>query len=143
MTTQVGTASEAAIRLEATVRAFLDSGVDGDVTGSAAFLADDAAYRINAWNESFLGRDAIDAEFRRQRRLWSDFRYEMLNVATVGNVVLTERIDTVCLDGRDVTVHIAGVFEFDAGGRIASWRDYFDSHEIEEQLARSHPSGAS
>ena len=118
MVTRASTGSERAMRLEATVREFLDRGVGGDVTGSTEFLADDAAYRINAWNEPFLGRDAIDEEFRRQRRLWSDFRYEMLNVATVGNVVLTERIDTVRMDGQDVTVHIAGVFEFD--GAVAS-----------------------
>jgi len=134
-------ATRADTREEATVREFLDRGAAGDLTGSAELLADDAVYRVNGWNEPFRGRDEIAAEFRRQRTLWSDFRYEMLNVATVGNLVLTERIDTVRVDGGDITVHVAGVFEFDAGGRIASWRDYFDSHEIEEQLARSGRSG--
>jgi limonene-1,2-epoxide hydrolase len=133
--TREATGAEPAVRLEATVREFLDRGVAADVAGSVALLADDAEYHVNAWNEPLVGRDAIGEEFQRQRRLWSDFRYELLHVATTGNVVLTERVDTVRVDGRDVTVHIAGVFELDADAHITRWRDYFDSHEIEEQLA--------
>jgi len=122
-------------QLEATVRAFLDLGVAGDVEGSAAYLADDASYRVNGWNEPFVGRAAIRQDFQRQRDLWSDFRYQILGIATAGNTVFTERIDTVRMSGRDVNIHMAGVFEFDDAGKLVSWRDYFDTEEIKEQLA--------
>ena len=132
-----GNGPEPTTDFETTVYAFLDSGVAGDVERSAAFLADDAVYHLNAWNEPFRGRDEIRDDLRRQRRDWSDFRYQMLNLATCRNVVLAERVDTVRMDGRDVTIHVAGVFEFDDRGRIASWRDYFDGHVIEAQATRT------
>lgn len=122
-------------QLEDAVRAFLDLGVKGDVAGSVDCFADGASYQVNAWNEPFTGRDAIRQDFDRQRVLWSDFRYQLLNIGAVGNVVFTERIDTVRVAGRDVSIHMAGVFEFDDAGKIASWRDYFDTEEIEAQFA--------
>jgi limonene-1,2-epoxide hydrolase len=48
--------------------------------------------------------------------------------------VFTERIDTVHMTGKDLTVHAVGVFEVDSDGKITSWRDYFDMKEIEAQL---------
>ncbi len=122
-------------QLEDSVRAFLDLGVSGDIAGSADCLADGASYQVNAWNEPLIGRDAIRQDFERQRALWSDFRYQLLTIGTVGNVVFTERIDTVHLSGRDIHVHMAGVFEFDDATKIVKWRDYFDTKEIEAQLA--------
>jgi len=79
--------------------------------------------------------DAIRADFERQRSLWSDFRYDLLNIASAGRSVFTERIDTVHMMGKDLTVHAVGVFEVDGDGKITSWRDYFDMKEIEAQLA--------
>lgn len=121
--------------LEDAVRAFFDLGVKGDVAGSVDCFAHRASYQVNAWNVPLIGHDAIRQDFERQRALWSDFRYQLLNIGTVGNVVLTERIDTVRMAGRDVRIHMAGVFEFDDAGKIVSWRDYFDTKEIEAQLA--------
>lgn len=122
-------------QLEDAVRAFLDLGVEGDVESSVACFADGGTYRINAWYEPFIGHDAIRQEFNRQRALWSDFRYQLLNIGALGNVVFSERIDTIRMAGRDASVHMAGVFEFDEAGKIASWRDYFDTKEIEAQRA--------
>ena len=120
--------------LEDSVRAFLDLGVTGDVAGSLDFLADGACYQVNAWTEPLIGRDTIRQDFERQRTLWSDFRYQLLTIGTVGNLVFTERIDTVRVSGRDINVHMAGVFEFDDAAKIVRWRDYFDTKEIEVQL---------
>ena len=50
-------------------------------------------------------------------------------------MVFIERIDTVHMMGRDIDVHMAGVFEIDDNDRVASWRDYFDATEIESQFA--------
>ena len=55
-------------------------------------------------------------------------RVENLAVATTGNKVLTERIDHM-VDAAGNTMFSApvmGIFEI-ADGRIAAWRDYFDS----------------
>jgi limonene-1,2-epoxide hydrolase len=57
------------------------------------------------------------------------FDVEILNIAAVGDVVLCERVDhAIRADGTRAEhgVRVAGVFEV-AGGRITSWRDYFDT----------------
>jgi limonene-1,2-epoxide hydrolase len=50
-------------------------------------------------------------------------------IAETGRKVLTERIDYLLgADGEPVmTVPCMGVFEIDGQGRIAVWRDYFDT----------------
>lgn len=121
--------------LEDTVRSFLDPNIEGDIDRALDYFTDTASYRVNAWNEPLVGREAIRADFDRQHSLWSDLRVQLVNVATVGNVVFTERIDTVQMAGRDVDAHIVGVFEFDDPGKIVDWREYFDMKEIEAQFS--------
>jgi limonene-1,2-epoxide hydrolase len=55
-------------------------------------------------------------------------RVDNLAVAETGNKVLTERVDhMVDADGRTLfSAPVMGIFEIE-GGRIAAWRDYFDS----------------
>ena len=50
------------------------------------------------------------------------------HIAASGNVVLTERTDNFYdKDGKlIVSIPLMGVFEMD-GGKIAAWRDYFDT----------------
>lgn len=50
------------------------------------------------------------------------------HIAAKGNVVLTERTDNFYDNAGQqiVSIRLMGVFEMD-GGRIVSWRDYFDT----------------
>jgi limonene-1,2-epoxide hydrolase len=124
-------------REEGIVRSFLDVSVEGDIDKGLDYFAQDGSYQVNAWNEALVGIDAIRSDFERQRTLWSDFRYELVNVASVGRVVFTERIDTVHMMGlsKDIRIHAVGVFEIDTNRKITSWRDYFDMKEVEAQFA--------
>jgi limonene-1,2-epoxide hydrolase len=119
---------------EFVVRSFLES-VTGEVRESLAFFTSDATYRDNAWNEPLRGIEAIRSEFERQHSLWSNFRYELLAIATVNATVFVERIDTVHMAGTDITIHVVGVFEVNDEGMIEDWREYYDMKEIEAQLA--------
>ena len=58
----------------------------------------------------------------------SAFRAEMLAIASVGNRVLTERIDYLLdADGKDISSFpLMGIFEV-TDGKITAWRDYFDT----------------
>ncbi len=56
------------------------------------------------------------------------------SAAEVG-VATVEGVDVVTIGGVEVTIHWVSVFEFDADGRIARQRDYWDSRELEDQLA--------
>ena len=55
-------------------------------------------------------------------------RVDVLSIAAVGDKVLTERIDHVL--GEDgspaMSIRLMGIFEV-IGGKIAAWRDYFDT----------------
>jgi limonene-1,2-epoxide hydrolase len=120
---------------EEVVRSLIERMNANDNDAVLASFADNASYRVNAWNEPILGVDAIAQDFERQHALWSDLRIKLVNLASADKVVFTERIDTVHMMGRDIAIHMAGVFEVDSQGKIAGWRDYFDMKEIESQFA--------
>ncbi|HSV07975.1 MAG TPA: limonene-1,2-epoxide hydrolase family protein, partial [Candidatus Binatus sp.] len=54
-----------------------------------------------------------------------DLEAELLHVATLSNVVFTERVDRMTMAGKRVVLPCAGVMEI-RDGKIAAWRDYFD-----------------
>jgi limonene-1,2-epoxide hydrolase len=122
-------------REEQVVLSLIERANAGDNDGVLSLFAPDASYRVNAWNEPLVGVDAITKDFDRQHALWSDLRIKVLNIASVANVVFTERIDTVHMMGRDIDIHMAGVFEVDDNNQVSSWRDYFDMKEIESQFS--------
>jgi limonene-1,2-epoxide hydrolase len=66
----------------------------------------------------------------------SDMRTDVWNVASTDHVVFSERIDTQHVEhiGRDVEVHIVGVYELGPDGKIVSEREYFDMKEVEAQI---------
>lgn len=124
-----------AIEHEDAVRAFLlaletkefDS-VQADRVVS--LMAPNARYHLFAWQEPFVGREAIKEELLRQAPLYRDASFEFLNVASAGRTVFVQRLDRMTMNDKRVEFHIVGVFEVDDYGRIASWADYFDSAEV-------------
>ena len=122
-------------REEGIVREFLEFFVTGDVARAANYFADDGSYRTYAWQEPTVGVAAIRAVWERQAAAWNDFHYDLVNIASAGAVVFTERIDRGQSMGKDMAVHAVGVFEVDDSGKIASWREYADANEIEKQRA--------
>ena len=93
-------------------------------------MAPDARYHLFAWEEPFVGHDAIRDELLRQAAMTSDGRFEFVSIASAGQIVFVERIDSTNINGKRADFHVVGVFEVDAHGKIASWRDYLDSREI-------------
>ena len=125
---------------EAAVRAFLAE-FETDQSDSALYverllshMSSDARYQVIAWEDPHVGADAIRGELLRQAAAYRDFRCEIYAIASADQTVFTERTDSMILRGKPVTVHIAGVFEVDADGKIAAWRDYLDSREVSVQL---------
>ena len=126
-------------REEETVTAFLDAQFEGDFDRALNYLVKDADYRVPAWKESLRDTNAIRSEFERYQATMSDMRYELLNVASTDRVVFSERIDIQYMKdiGREVQVHIVGVYELDSAGKIVSERDYFDTKEVEPQMGEA------
>ena len=119
----------------ATVIAMLDCVVTRDFDGATAHYAEDARYHVRAWQEPVVGHDAIRAEFDRQAGHFDSFRYDVVNLHSVGSTVFIERVDHLAMFGKDVDVHWFGVHEVDAEGLIAVTRDYYDGGEMAAQLA--------
>ena len=82
------------------------------------------------------------AELLRQAPVWRDLRIDILTIGSVGPIVFTERLDSMILRGKPITSHIAGVYEVDAEGKIAAWRDYLDSRELAVQLGADESSAS-
>lgn len=80
---------------------------------------DEAVQSMSA-QEGGLGVAAVDVE--------------MVHIAEVGNVVLTERVDTLLrADGTTILrVPLAGILEFNDDGQITAWREYFDPRPTTE-----------
>lgn len=87
----------------------------------------------------------INMPMRQGRRIGPDQTYDLLAAFVGGwtiemqvlhiqgdaSVVLTERLETFkskATPGKVVELHVMGAFEI-RDGRIAHWRDYFDSRE--------------
>ena len=130
---------------EATVRAFLAE-LESEqwdlalIDRALSRMAENARYHIFAWDDPFVGHDAIRAELLREASSPSnhrDVRIDIVAVASAGQIVFTERVDSGTVRGKPYTVHVVGVFEMDAAGKIAVLRDYLDSRELSVQFEQT------
>jgi limonene-1,2-epoxide hydrolase len=117
---------------EQSVRDFLRAWDEPKTLGD--FFTDDAVFQMMA-REPVHGRAAIGEELANQAAWASDFDLAVLNMASAGNVVLVERLDSFNMNGNPVKVPVVGVFECDDNGKFTAWRDYFDWDAMMQQVA--------
>lgn len=119
-----------------TIGAFVDAFVaawpTGDASGLAEFFTEDALYR-NGPLDPVTGRTAILAALEGFMDVGGRVSVDMVHVVAVGELVMTERIDYLDVDGRSAALPVAGVFELE-GPRIKAWRDYFDLAQFAPHL---------
>ena len=78
---------------------------------------------------AFTGPDAIVENMAAQFAMFPDaYTFEIVNLASEGSVVLTERLDYIqAPDGKSKpAIPVMGAFVVDGDGRITRWTDYFD-----------------
>lgn len=109
---------------EETVRSFCEAWSRRDVDEILGYFADDAVYH-NIPLAPAEGKDAIRGLLDFIVSPAREISFEILHLASVGDVVLTERVDRFTLDGKEVVLPVSGTFEV-RDGKIAAWRDYFD-----------------
>lgn len=108
------------------ISAYRDSWPD-DMAAALLPLAEDAYYQIVVPTiPPVHGREHILAEHNLMRQKVSDQRHEMLNIASRGNVVFTERVDYSCRNDKWTAVPLVAVFELRDDGKIIAWREYLD-----------------
>ena len=98
-----------------------------DAEALRPLLADGAVYQ-NVGMPAFTGPDAIVENMAAQFAMFPDaYAFEIVNLASEGSVVLTERLDYIQgPDGSKPAVPVMGTFVVDDDGRITRWTDYFD-----------------
>ncbi|MEP7222034.1 MAG: limonene-1,2-epoxide hydrolase family protein [Novosphingobium sp.] len=118
---------------ERMVLAFLDMWDRQDVDGLVASFTEDATYQ----DMPLPPRVGLDEIRRSIERVFGAFscRIETSHIASTGNIVFTERVDHLALNGggAKMPLPITGVMEV-RDGKIAFWRDYFDLGTAEESL---------
>lgn len=75
----------------------------------------------------------IDAMGPVEKVHWEVYHIAESNNSDNNSVVLTERLDTFVIGGKDIAVPVMGTFEF-KDGKIQAWRDYFDLPTFQNQM---------
>lgn len=98
-----------------------------DAEALRPFLAEGAIYQ-NVGMPAFTGPDAIVENMAAQFAMFPHaYAFELVNLASEGSVVLTERLDYIqAPDGSKPAIPVMGAFVVDDDGRITRWTDYFD-----------------
>ena len=112
------------IKNEQLIRDFCAAWVRRDIDELLAYFAPDAVYH-NIPLEPLNGLQAIRGTLEMFVTPAQSIEFELLAIASTGNLVFTERVDRFLILGREVALPVAGVFEI-AAGKIVAWRDYFD-----------------
>lgn len=111
---------------DAIVKGFCEAWGRADLDHIMDAFAEDAVYH-NIPMEPCRGKAAIESfikGFLAGSPGGIDFAVK--NQVASGSVVINERVDTLTMDGKTIALPVCGVFEVDAAGKIAAWRDYFD-----------------
>lgn len=98
-----------------------------DAEALRPLLAEGAVYQ-NVGMPACSGADAILENLAAQFAMFPDaYAFEIVNIASNGSVVLTERLDYIqAPDGSKPAVPVMGTFVVGDDGKITRWTDYFD-----------------
>src|SRR5438093_8620968 len=78
------------------------------------YFTDDAVYH-NMPLEPLKGKPAIRDTINLFAGPAETIEFEMLHLASAGNIVLTERVDRFVIGGKSIALPVAGVFEVRGG----------------------------
>lgn len=101
-----------------------------------ALVDDDIVYQ-NMPQEPIRGKAALEALFSGFGNV-SQIRFELRNMVSEGNTVLSEHLDHLVVNGRTCVVPMMSSFTL-KDGKVAEWREYYDMPTFERQLGRTHP----
>lgn len=84
------------------------------------------------------GRAALLSEIERQCGFSSFMQCGITKMVSSGAVVVTERVDHFTMHDVRVEHALMAIYEIDSDGKIAAWREYFDTADLGKQLGM-HP----
>lgn len=119
---------------ERTVRDCLAALESHDSERLRPFLTEDVVYH-NVPIDPAVGLEAALAFLDGFFAMFTTTVVDIRHLAVRGDVVLTERVDTLTLGDTAVPLPVMGAFEL-RDGRICAWRDYFDMAQVTAALAQ-------
>jgi len=115
---------------EEVVRAHLEAQASLDIDRMTAYLSEDATFMPAIGYPTWSGIDEIREGIEGFLKVMTKCDIEIVNLSVAGNVVLTERIDHVAINGQAHDAWGMGALEV-RGDTITAWRDYFPSGDHE------------
>ncbi len=109
---------------EKIIREFVEAWSRLDPSELAAYFAEDGTYH-NIPMGPVSGRENVEQLIRGFAGAWTETTWELIHIASAGNIVFTERLDRTQAGDKGVDLPCLGVFELE-DGRIKVCRDYFD-----------------
>jgi limonene-1,2-epoxide hydrolase len=109
---------------EEVVRAEFAALASLDLDQIMAYFADNATFLPGFSFPTYSGLTEIRQALEGFLKVMTNCDIEIVNLAVVGNVVLTERVDRLMINGKPVEAPGMGAFEV-SGDKITAWRDYF------------------
>ena len=111
----------------------------GDDLGAgelAAFFTEDAVYH-NIPMAPVIGRENIAKNISSFIRPGAPgimgIKFNLINIAANGPIVMTERVDAFRLPNKSFELPVMGTFEI-RDGKIKAWRDYFDLNQFTTRM---------
>ena len=118
---------------ERVVREMCAAWEKNDAEALRPYFTDDVVYH-NIPMEPAVGIEATIAFVQGFFSMCDSLVIDMVHLAERGNIVLTERVDTITAGERVGALPVMGTFEI-RDGRICAWRDYFDMAQITAMLS--------
>jgi limonene-1,2-epoxide hydrolase len=109
---------------QSVVEAFLERLEALELDEALDLISEDCVYKNMPFHKA-NGKERIERDLRAMLARVNSFEVEMINIASEGGVVLTERIDTIGTGSVAADIELMGVFVV-KDGLITEWRDYFD-----------------
>lgn len=98
-----------------------------DLDAVMAFIAQDAVFLPDPGGDAVRGHDAIRTLWSRYMGLFAAYSFEIVNMLSTDRLVFMERVEQISrVDGQQIVIPVAAVFEIDAAGKLTGWRDYWD-----------------
>jgi limonene-1,2-epoxide hydrolase len=120
-----------------TVKAFIGALERFDFDAASALCADDIVYQ-NVPLPPARGKPAVEKTLRAFEHVMDSFEVKIVNIASNGRVVLTERVDYIGKGPFRLAPWVCGTFEV-KDGKITLWRDYFDWMSLTTNMLTAAP----
>lgn len=119
----------------ARTQAFIAAWEARDVDAIVEMAADDLFYH-NIPMEPVTGKEMLRTFATPFMAMTERVVWDTLFIAeTESGEVLTERVDHFhFVGGQTLSIRVMGTFEWNADGKLAKWRDYFDLAEFQSQM---------